>query len=238
MLNFRKRAHKLAYLFILFGVMFQSAPAGAIPLLEELTKAAEVRIESWFGLLTQAEEDVAFINIQNERRAEIGLPPLPLPQARIQGQGFIDLQTVLLAHIGDAQTLTYGLVDASTGNSIPIPSQLAIAAVLYEFSIDLLPTPQFQFLGISSDASNSFALNWTAPGFEPFIRATPLDAFGNPIVIINSETNDNALVGLAFEVMASPAVPEPTTWAMMLLGFAGIGFMAYRRKSKPALMAA
>jgi hypothetical protein len=33
------------------------------------------------------------------------------------------------------------------------------------------------------------------------------------------------------------AVPEPSTWAMMLIGFAGIGFMAYRRKSKPALMA-
>jgi PEP-CTERM motif len=34
------------------------------------------------------------------------------------------------------------------------------------------------------------------------------------------------------------AVPEPSTWAMMLLGFAGVGFMAYRRKSKPALLAA
>jgi hypothetical protein len=34
------------------------------------------------------------------------------------------------------------------------------------------------------------------------------------------------------------AVPEPSTWAMLLLGFAGIGFMAYRRKSEPALMAA
>jgi hypothetical protein len=34
------------------------------------------------------------------------------------------------------------------------------------------------------------------------------------------------------------AVPEPSTWAMMILGFAGIGFMTYRRKSKPALMAA
>jgi hypothetical protein len=33
------------------------------------------------------------------------------------------------------------------------------------------------------------------------------------------------------------AVPEPGTWAMMILGFAGIGFMAYRRKSKPVLMA-
>jgi hypothetical protein len=30
------------------------------------------------------------------------------------------------------------------------------------------------------------------------------------------------------------AVPEPSTWAMMMLGFAGVGFMAYRRKSKPA----
>jgi len=34
------------------------------------------------------------------------------------------------------------------------------------------------------------------------------------------------------------AVPEPSTWAMLLLGFIGIGSMAYRRKSKPALMAA
>jgi hypothetical protein len=34
------------------------------------------------------------------------------------------------------------------------------------------------------------------------------------------------------------AVPEPSTWAMMIRGFAGVGFMAYRRKAKPALMAA
>jgi PEP-CTERM motif len=31
------------------------------------------------------------------------------------------------------------------------------------------------------------------------------------------------------------AVPEPATWAMMVLGFAGVGFMSYRRrKSNPA----
>jgi choice-of-anchor C domain-containing protein len=29
------------------------------------------------------------------------------------------------------------------------------------------------------------------------------------------------------------AVPEPATWAMMVLGFVGVGFMAYRRRSKP-----
>jgi hypothetical protein len=30
-------------------------------------------------------------------------------------------------------------------------------------------------------------------------------------------------------------VPEASTWAMMILGFFGVGFMAYRRKSEPAL---
>jgi hypothetical protein len=33
-------------------------------------------------------------------------------------------------------------------------------------------------------------------------------------------------------------VPEPSTWAMMLLGFCGLGFLTYRRKNRPALSAA
>ena len=32
-------------------------------------------------------------------------------------------------------------------------------------------------------------------------------------------------------IAASPsAIPEAPTWAMMLLGFAGVGFLAYRRR--------
>jgi PEP-CTERM motif-containing protein len=30
----------------------------------------------------------------------------------------------------------------------------------------------------------------------------------------------------------APAVPEPSTWAMMIVGFCGIGFMAYRRSGQ------
>ena len=33
------------------------------------------------------------------------------------------------------------------------------------------------------------------------------------------------------------SVPEPSTWAMLLLGFAGIGFMAYRRRANAAMAA-
>ncbi len=44
--------------------------------------------------------------------------------------------------------------------------------------------------------------------------------------------------GLDNVKLMTTGVPEPSTWAMLLLGFAGLGLMAYRRKSKPALMAA
>ncbi len=43
--------------------------------------------------------------------------------------------------------------------------------------------------------------------------------------------------GLQWGFNVSP-VPEASTWAMVLLGFAGLGFLVSRRKSKPALLAA
>jgi hypothetical protein len=36
----------------------------------------------------------------------------------------------------------------------------------------------------------------------------------------------------------SSAVPEPSTWAMTLIGFAGIGFAGYWRNRKSAVVAA
>jgi PEP-CTERM motif len=42
---------------------------------------------------------------------------------------------------------------------------------------------------------------------------------------------DNFEFGALTAVPSLSAVPEPSTWAMMILGFAGIGFMAYRRKN-------
>jgi hypothetical protein len=32
--------------------------------------------------------------------------------------------------------------------------------------------------------------------------------------------------------LMTAAVPEPSTWAMMILGFAGVGFMTYRRRKQ------
>jgi hypothetical protein len=37
-------------------------------------------------------------------------------------------------------------------------------------------------------------------------------------------------------ISAVAAVPEPSTWAMMILGFFGVGFFAYRRKQSGAAL--
>jgi hypothetical protein len=53
-----------------------------------------------------------------------------------------------------------------------------------------------------------------------------------PAIGVDSEYFDNVSLNV------TSAVPEPSTWAMMILGFAGVGFMAYRRKSGPTVRVA
>jgi Ice-binding-like/PEP-CTERM motif len=46
----------------------------------------------------------------------------------------------------------------------------------------------------------------------------------------NNISNDCVVGGFSSDFRS--AVPEPSTWAMMLIGFAGVGFVAYRRMKK------
>jgi PEP-CTERM motif len=51
---------------------------------------------------------------------------------------------------------------------------------------------------------------------------------------VDINLGSNPSVPITGLIVAS-AVPEPSTWAMMILGFFGVGFMAYRRKQGPSL---
>jgi hypothetical protein len=42
-------------------------------------------------------------------------------------------------------------------------------------------------------------------------------------------SRDNCEVSIGLENIRFAPVPEPSTWAMMLIGFAGLGFAGYRR---------
>jgi len=49
-------------------------------------------------------------------------------------------------------------------------------------------------------------------------------------LVLSGTSHGNLSVGGA--ISTSPAVPEPATWSMMLLGFAGLGYAAFRRNAK------
>ena len=51
---------------------------------------------------------------------------------------------------------------------------------------------------------------------------------------LQSNVNGDFNVGLDAVSISTGGVPEPSTWAMMLLGAGGLGLLAYRRKTKSA----
>jgi PEP-CTERM motif len=67
-------------------------------------------------------------------------------------------------------------------------------------------------------------------------------AEGNGLVMFTGTYSSITWTNPTFEnyyaVTVGSAVPEPSTWAMMLLGFAGLGFAGYRTSRKPISIAA
>jgi|EndMetStandDraft_8_1072994.scaffolds.fasta_scaffold157918_1 hypothetical protein len=61
-------------------------------------------------------------------------------------------------------------------------------------------------------------------------EAAFLSGLNNGQAYFNIHTT--AFTGGEIRGFFAPAVPEPSTWAMMFMGFAGIGFVAYRRSRR------
>ena len=114
---------------------------------------------------------------------------------------------------GPGQYLVTDATGTANGNAIMGVDGYAGADNVLNF-----PTQPFvTFAGISlhtlAGDFNIFENNGT------FLLQSTVDSVGFP-------ENGTAIT---FSVTA---VPEPRTWAMMILGFAGVGFMAYRRRNR------
>ncbi len=62
--------------------------------------------------------------------------------------------------------------------------------------------------------------------------------FGSVIAGTDNGASDFefAILGEATATSFAPGVPEPSTWAMMLLGFVGLGYAGFRRSRQPVAM--
>jgi len=95
--------------------------------------------------------------------------------------------------------------------------------------------PYVSFGGISFTTVGGGDFNLGLGGSGPFgylFNASALNPSGNAQV--------NTLAGSTSlsEFTVTEAVPEPSTWAMMILGFAGIGYMTYRRRKQSTALSA
>ena len=96
-------------------------------------------------------------------------------------------------------------------------------------------SPALQGIALQNHEVVGVAMNWeqTSAGLEgPFTQwAENGTWFAGSTV---SQPGDAILQGPAgSQSFAAAAVPEPSTWAMMLLSFAGLGYAGYRRAREP-----
>lgn len=96
--------------------------------------------------------------------------------------------------------------------------------------LDVFWTP----VSVASNTTKYLLITATGPGFNYVLGGSSSDTYANGHVYFS--TTQYTQLDLAFRTYSdtalSAAVPEPSSWAMMILGFAGVGFMAYRRSRK------
>ena len=86
--------------------------------------------------------------------------------------------------------------------------------------------------------ATSYGLNELSPSYLYEITDTLSDttiaqASGETFATLYSAPDNISIRGVSF----APSVPEPATWAMMALGFAGLGFAGWRRGTRQTALA-
>jgi hypothetical protein len=108
---------------------------------------------------------------------------------------------------------------------------------LFSFTV---PDSTTEFFDISAPPPGDVLIVSSTDGTSRAIAAAASIHFlGTGTIDVSVTLNGNdppigfelSLDPLTLDSPLSPAVPEPSTWAMMILGFLGIGFMAYRQRT-------
>jgi hypothetical protein len=122
----------------------------------------------------------------------------------------------------------------------PAPLSATASQLMFNFSAGT-PTSFVgpPFLNFENNGTSTFVVFIAGPAggqVVAMIDLTPANPGHNSVAAIQYPLFGELLIGTVGLSPAISAVPEPSTWAMMILGFAGLGFMAYRRRNKPAML--
>jgi len=143
----------------------------------------------------------------------LGTTPLSFDWSFTNNSGSLNITTITLTNVGTAQTFSYN---------------------------PYILTPDNAVLG--NTIQNSFRFNWIPGMFDPNVDSTYNVSFDNSIVsaIFDGASNRGAAassgdrflsIDAVFGAGAGGAVPEPSTWALLILGFGLTGAAMRRRGS-------
>ena len=130
-------------------------------------------------------------------------------------------------------------LNGSTGQPGQLTTKMSFAAGTYLVS--------FQLAGSQGGANNvdpsrhTTTISFTLGGSLQSITLNPTDPLSTYSFMFTTSGGNlsftdlaggNPNVGNLLDNVSVSAVPEPSTWAMMVLGFLGLGFLGYRKGSK------
>jgi hypothetical protein len=124
---------------------------------------------------------------------------------------------------GQHYTLTFGLTGENV-SGIEI-ADVTIGSQLTQYTLTVNPS-----YGELTEPFTTYSISYIATGSSTTI------AFTTDAASPSFGSNDPMIDGISF--VGTSGVPEPSTWAMMLVGFAGLAFAGYRASRKSVEVAA
>jgi PEP-CTERM motif-containing protein len=161
--------------------------------------------------------------------------PLTIYLATPDGAAAPTFSSIVYNSLGSSPTRTFGSVsqlpgDFTTGDLYTFVGCSACNNSLNFTNISLAEAPLFG--GVAPTAYDVYQVTvQTSFVGGDFLQVN--GAFGLGTIIAPLAFNDKGnVIDTSWTntgLVSMRAVPEPSTWAMMILGFVGVGFMAYRR---------
>jgi hypothetical protein len=99
------------------------------------------------------------------------------------------------------------------------------------------PAGSVNSLGMSNGIWNNISAN-EVQSSNGLTLGLATGGLGYNLFGVNNSNFANGTITVGAATPHVAAVPEPSTWAMLILGFAGLGFMAYRRRNQSMSLSA
>jgi hypothetical protein len=189
--------------------------------------------------MSSAKADVVFSDNFNSYAYQLNW--VPPANWTVPGQGAVDL-------IGETTTQTQfdfypgngGYVDLDGSNGLPgtLQTTMSFTAGSYTLSFDLGGNARGDGSKTTVVTLGNFSQTITLGSDDPLAHyILTVDTSGGELSFSDLPGGNGNIGNILDNVSIASAVPEPSTWMMMVLGFAGVGFAAYRRRNNGALRA-